>query len=411
LGYRSEPIRTISTCAPLTQPYSTSSDPSAELETVSSDKNAPRHVVSRSLLELVKNHHVASASAGLLQERLPEILRTAAELLETDVELSTDMWLPVLRVAGIIFRFTEILTRQIENSNATVSFRQRFYLGFFRVISLICNNLSEDCPTPLKKMRFLECLMEVTNDLLDPLSIAGVTEFNQPTTANTLKLWLDTIRSELYAMRSLLPEDTPVFTCPFPLAGCTYQTTNMQHWILHKDKCCEQRSASRTARPFENEANERFDSRWVLCEVARRKYKIGNTSAVFWRDIPTIAISSRPALRARAREIAGSYVTGGLGACSTAASTRSLGAWSTAISASGCCTSCHHPHCPPQCDHRPLCEAIYRIVWLELLRLFGLCMLSVMPLCTNMLGFVVCWLTILRSVSMWKREGRLLLLV
>src|SRR6202043_3567367 len=63
---------------------------------------------------------------------------------------------------------------------------------------------------------------------------------------------------------------------------------------------------------------------------------------------------------------------------------------------------------PPQVDRRQRFK-IYRIVWLkslrlfvvwlDSLRLFGLCMLSVLPACTNMLGFVVCWLTILRSIN------------
>jgi hypothetical protein len=61
---------------------------------------------------------------------------------------------------------------------------------------------------------------------------------------------------------------------------------------------------------------------------------------------------------------------------------------------------------PPALDRRLLVEAICRIVWLELLRLFGLCMLSAMPLCSNRLGFVVCWLPILRSMSMWKCRNR-----
>jgi hypothetical protein len=92
--------------------------------------------VSRALLGLIEKQDAASTSAGLLHERLPEILIAAAELLETDAELSTATWLPVLRVAVTIFRSTETVIRHIEKSTITVGSRQLFYVNLLRVISL-----------------------------------------------------------------------------------------------------------------------------------------------------------------------------------------------------------------------------------------------------------------------------------
>jgi hypothetical protein len=352
------------------------------------------------LLGLLKNHDVADASAGLLHERLPEILRAAAELLETDAKLSTSTWLPVLRIAGTIFRSTETLASHTEESAVTFGSRQLFCLTLLKVISLICNILSQDCPTSLEITRFFECLMEATNDLSHQLSIAGATGNTELAKANTLKLWLDTARCEFQIVRSLLPEDTPVFTCPYPLAGCTYQTTDMQQWILHKDQCYDRRSALRTARPSQNEANTSiYLSEW------RPAYAIYSEEipGIRWYDSKTKAVSTRPALRERAWDISNQVtyqiVRGILRRNSIHYLQWDAREWDR--------RQWHRDHwllldSRHEWNRWVLFEAIYRIVWLELLRLFGLCMLSVLPLCTNMLVFVACWLTILRSVSRWK---------
>jgi hypothetical protein len=282
---------------------------------------------------------MTSTPAEPFCERLPKILSAAAKLLKTDFDLSADPWLPILRVADTIFQLTETLIGQIDMSNVSPSFQQRFYRRLSEVIFQICIILSEDCPTSLRTMRFLSSLIEAIENLLDCLSIDRATE---RTRAYTPTLWLDITEREINALRLLLPEDTPVFTCPFPLAGCNYQTTDMQQWILHRDQCYKQRSASRFAGTLEKERNELLDSRYRARRDARRVFKVGRVFALLWHEFV---------------------------------------------------------------------EAIRRMVVLKLPRLFGLCMLSVLPACTNIFGFVVCWLTILRSMNTWKCTGRPLLLI
>jgi hypothetical protein len=255
--------------------------------------------------------------------------------------------------------------------------------------------------TPLETMRFLECLVEATNDLFHPSHAVDANEFIESIKAQTLKLWLDTTKTEVHAVRWLLPEDTPVFTCPFPLAGCTYQTTTMQQWVVHKDKCRKRRWDSRLGQPDLSKTEKTKDSIHAIryVRMLENYSPRGESSGCFWarsRD-QRCADSFSPS-----REGPGnsrfSYISG------IRAFFLSLHQQDNAPT-----DYTRPPRSPPALHHRLFFETIYRIVWLELLRLFGLFMLSVLPLCTNVLGFVVCWLTILRSVSMWKGKGILLL--
>jgi hypothetical protein len=338
------------------------------LETDPPKYRSPRQIVSQSLLQLLKGRDMSITPAEPFCERLPKILSAAAKLLKTDFNLSADPWLPVLRVADTIFRSTETLVGQIDISNLNSSLQQRFYHRLSEVILQICIILSEDCPTSLQTMRFLLSLREAIENLLDCLNIDRATEWARTC---TLTVWLDITEREINTLRLLLPEDTPVFTCPFPLAGCTYQTTDMQQWILHKDQCDKQRSISRSARTSKKAGNELLDS----------PYRI-HTEAKVFRVLRFIICLLLLLVQ----------------------------------------TDSFQPHsglfkgAPPQVDRRQRFK-IYRIVWLkslrlfvvwlDSLRLFGLCMLSVLPACTNMLGFVVCWLTILRSINTWKCTGDL----
>jgi hypothetical protein len=351
------------------QPSSAPPYPPPGLETDPTKYRSPRQIVSQSLLQLLERHGMTSKSAEPFCERLPKILSAAAKLLKTDFDLSADPWLPVLRVADTVFQSTETLIGQIDMSNVSPSFQQRFYRRLSEVIFQICIILSEDCPTSLRTMRFLSSLIEAIENLLDCLSIDRATEW---TRAYTPMLWLDITEREINALRLLLPEDTPVFTCPFPLAGCNYQTTDMQQWILHRDQCYKQLSASRSAGTLEKERNELLDSRYRACRDAGRFFKVGRVFALLWHE--SVSGPSEP----HRKWYKGVIFVGGAS---------------------------------PQVDLRQLFEAIYRIVWLELLRLFGLCMLSVLPVRTNILGFEVCWLTILRSINTWKCTGRSLLLM
>jgi hypothetical protein len=350
--------------------------------------------VSQSLLQLLKGRGTTSTPAEPFCERLPKILSTAAKLLKTDFDLSAGPWPPVLRVADTIFQSTETLIGQIDMSNVSPSFQQRFYRRLSEVIFQICIILSEDYPTSLQTMRFLSSLIEAIENLLDCLSIDRATEW---TRAYTPTQWLDIAEREINALRLLLPEDTPVFTCPFPLAGCTYQTTDMQQWILHRDKCDKRRSISRAAGTLEKEGNGSLDSRYRIRPDARNFSKVGRAFALLWHESTGGPATTRPALRERAQNITRSILPDSPQTCgfqlhSSQTSAFQLREW--------CKDTIFVDGAPP--DRRQLFEAIYRIVWLELLRLFGLCMLSVLPVCTNMLGFVVCWLTILRSINTWK---------
>jgi len=341
--------------------------------------------VSQSLLQLLERHGMTSTSAEPFCERLPKILSAAAKLLKTDFALSADPWLPVLRVADTIFQSTETLIGQIDMSNVSPGFQQRFYRRLSKVIFQICIILSEDCPTSLRIMRFLSSLIEAIEILLDCLSIDRATEW---TRAYTPTLWLDIIEREINALRLLLPEDTPVFTCPFPLAGCNYQTTDMQKWILHKDQCDKQRSVSRSAGTPKKKGNELLGSRYRVRPDAEKFFTVGRVFALLWHER---AATTRPALRERAWNITRSILPSFI---QTGASPPHREWYEGRFSGTGRVT-----------------VVIYRIVWLGLLRLSGLCMLSALPACTNMLGFVVCWLTILQSINTWKCTGRSLLLM
>jgi hypothetical protein len=308
-------------------------------------------------------------------ERLPQILSAAAKLLKTNFNLSADPWLPVRRVTDTIFRSTETLIGQIDISNLSSSLQQRFYHQLSEVMLQICIILSEDCPTSLQTMRFLLSLREATENLLDYLSIDKATEWARTC---VLTVWLDVTEREINTLRLLLPEDTPVFTCPFPLAGCTYQTTDMQQWILHKDQCDKQRSISRSVGSLEKAGNKLLDSYCGLRTAPRVLLHLGRAAA-----------TTRLALQERAVFITRTI----LPPLVQPDDFQPYREWLE--------------DAPPQVDRRQLFDEIYRIVWLELLRLFGLCMLSVLPVCTNMLGFVACWLTILRSINTWKCKAYL----
>jgi hypothetical protein len=326
-----------------------------------------------------------SISSEPFCERLPKILSAAAKLLKTDSGLSANSWLPVLRVADTIFRSTETLIGQIDISNLYSSSQQKFYHRLSEVVLQICIILSEDCPTSLQTMRFLLSLREAIENLLDCLNIDRATEWARTC---TLTVWLDITEREINTLRLLLPEDTPVFTCPFPLAGCTYQTTDMQQWILHKDQCDKQRSIPRSAGTLEKAANELLDSCYSVRTELGKFFQVGGVFGLLFNIGETGAATTHLALRERAEVITRTILLP-LGQPDNFEQHRE---WFNA---------------PPQVDRGRLSDEIYRIVWLELLRLFGLCMLSVLPVCTNMLGFVVCWLTILRSINTWKCKANL----
>src|SRR5271156_290686 len=158
-------------------------------------------------------------------------------------------------------------------------------------------------------------------------------------------LWLDITEREINALRLLLPEDTPVFTCPFPLAGCNYQTTDMRQWILHRDQCDTQRSVSRSAGTLEKERNELLDSRYRVRPAAEPFFKVGRVIALLWPESVSGAATTRPALRERARNIT-SFIW-------TSPSEPHREWYKDAIFVGGA---------PPQVDRRQLFEAIYRIV-------------------------------------------------
>jgi hypothetical protein len=326
-----------------------------------------------------------SISAEPFCERLPKILSAAAKLLKTDSGLSANSWLPVLRVADTIFRSTETLIGQIDISNLYSSSQQKFYHRLSEVVLQICIILSEDCPTSLQAMRFLLSLREAIENLLDCLNIDRATEWSRTC---TLTVWLDITEREINTLRLLLPEDTPVFTCPFPLAGCTYQTTDMQQWILHKDQCDKQRSTPRSTGTLEKAGNELLDSCYSVRTELGKFFQVGGIFGLLFNIGETGAATTHLALRERAEVITRTILLP-LGQTDNFQQHRE---WFNA---------------PPQVDRGRLSDEIYRIVWLELLRLFGLCMLSVLPVCTNMLGFVVCWLTILRSINTWKCKAYL----
>jgi hypothetical protein len=353
---------------------------------MSSTNNGPRKTVSRKLLKLLEKHDAAGNTAGFFYQHLWELLSAAARDLETDVELSTTAWGPVLRIAKTIFLSAKKFNNYVEQLPILSSSPLLLFKQLSKVISLVCEVLAEDCPTTLGITRFLESLREATSNLSSSTHyvVGRESEITNLAKAETLKLWLDTITTELGAIRLLLPEDTPVFTCPFPLTGCTYQTTNLQQWIVHKDQCCERRWTSKPARLCGEEAGERLDSCYRIRANARSFFATGRVFAMLWHQSST---PTRSALRGMACGITRCLVPYNLRFTVVRDARTGFRLWLRP---------------PPPMDHGLLVEAIYRIVWLELLRLFGLCMLSAMPLCSNLLGFVVCWLTILRSVSMWK---------
>lgn len=384
-GYRSGLRSTPLVAASPPQPSGASPYSPPGLEIDPTKYRSPRQIVSQSLLELLKRRNMISTSAEPFCERLPKILSAAAKLLKTDFNLSAGPWLPVLRVADTIFRSTETLTGQIDISNLSSSLQQRFYHRLSEVILQICIILSEDCPTLLQTMRFLLSLTEAIENLSDCLGIDRATEWAR---TYTLTVWLDITEREINTLRLLLPEDTPVFTCPFPLAGCTYQTTDMQQWILHKDQCDKLRSISRCTRNLERVRKEWHDSLVSLRRICTDASKMIARLLMAGTGTSKTRLALREWAQSITRTILPSFVQ-------------------TDTFQSHRARFISMYHTPPQVDRRQLFEAIYRIVWLELLRLFGLCMLSVLPVCTNMLGFVVCWLTILRSINTWKCTGRI----
>jgi hypothetical protein len=344
--------------------------------------------VSQSLLQLLERHGMTSTSAEPFCERLPKILSATAKLLKTDFALSADPWLPVLRVADTIFQSTETLIGQTDMPNVSPSFQQRFYRRLSAVIFQICIILSEDCPTSLRIMQFLSSLIEAIENLLDCLSIDRATEW---TRAYTPTLWLDIIEREINALRLLLPKDTPVFTCPFPLAGCNYQTTDMQRWILHMDQCDKERSVSRSAGTLEKEGNGLLDSRYWVRPHAERLFNVGRAFRLLWRESVRRAATARLAYQENAWNI----TRFNLPSFTLTGASQPYGEW----------------YADAYFVIVGFFVVISRLVSLELLRLVGLCMLSVLPVCTNTLEFVVCWLTILRSINTWKCTGRSLLLM
>jgi hypothetical protein len=89
------------------------------------------------------------------------------------------------------------------------------YTSFSLMMVMLCVPTSGRRRWPIT--RFLESLREATSDLSSSTHYAAAreTEFTNLAKAETLKLWLDTITTELGAIRLLLPDDTPVFTCAF----------------------------------------------------------------------------------------------------------------------------------------------------------------------------------------------------
>lgn len=382
-------MRTSSLGTPLIQAESSSSHPPPELETMSSTNNGPRKTVSRMILKFLEKHDAAGNTAGFFYQHLWELLSAAVRDLETDVELSTTTWGPVLRIAKTIFLSAKKFNNDVEQLPVLSSSSLLLFKQLSKVISLVCEVLAEDCPTTLGITRFLESLREATSDLSSSTHyvIGRESKFTNLAKAETLKLWLDTITTELGAIRLLLPEDTPVFTCPFPLTGCTYQTTNLQQWIVHKDQCCERRRTSKPARLSGEKANKRIDPHHRIRTDPRSFFVKGRVFAMLLHGS---FIVTRSALREMACGIADCLVPYPPRFTVVRGVRTGFRPWL--------------PHLPAL-DRWLLVEAICRMVWL-VLRLFGLCMLSAMPLCSNLLGFVVCWLTILRSVSMWKCRNR-----
>lgn len=173
----------------------------------------------------------------------------------------------------------------------------------------------------------------------------------------------------------------PLFGWQISETSCLplYQTTDMQQWILHKNQCYERRSASSTARPSENERYDRRDDR-------RRDV---DDSVTFWGCIPAAEIDF-DVIALDIDVYLGPEVAPSRPSYRLPDSLPCFHYWLRLFLR----------------EYRAACS----IVWL-LLRLRGLCILSILPLCTNMSGFAVCWLTISRSGSMWKCKGRSLLLI
>jgi hypothetical protein len=134
-----------------------------------------------------------------------------------------------------------------------------------------------------------------------------------------------------------------------------------------------------------------LDPRYRVHTDTRRLSKARGVFTILWEESKSGAATTRPALREKVWNIIRFILLSFF--------------WTGALQP-------HREWCNDaifvdgQVDLRRLSEAIYRIVWFELPRLFGLYVLSVLPVCTNMLGFVVCWLTILRSINTWKCTGR-----
>ena len=357
-----------------------------------------RLIISRTLLQVMKTNQPTESSfdlpreefAVLFHEDFPELLKTAARALAADPGLELDVWQPLRQLLDAIFGSFGTVLYDIGEASPGKNAERNLLSTLFRTLTSILKLLYKEVPTVLDLFVLLKDLQQHI-DYWDSWSTTpGVKVLSVP--------WSEIVKLQLHTVRRQLPPETPVFTCPFPLAGCTYQTTNMQQWVLHKDQCRERRSASRIAGPFENETNEALDRCCIRSRDVRRFFTLGKVFAVLWHEPATCAVPTRTALRRRVRDITTSIV--GL-----------LSYPKNPSRDEGCTDGRHLPQAPPLWDRRLLFEAIYRIVWLELLRLFGLCMLSVLPLCTNMLGFVVCRLTILRLVSMWKCKGKLLMMI
>lgn len=104
------------------------------------------------------------------------------------------------------------------------------------IVDLIGKIFVAESVSSLDVLRFLGRLEDVVEDLLHAWQLV------ESAPSQILEQWLQIIRSERTHMSWRLPPTTPVFTCPFLLAGCRYQTVDFGEWAAHKDLCYKQHS-------------------------------------------------------------------------------------------------------------------------------------------------------------------------
>lgn len=162
------------------------------------------------------------------------VAATAIAQWEKVLQHRDDDWLPLLRVVRTMFDSANGLlvdidtTVQIPHAHRVL----RGKLGF--IIDLIGKIFVAESVSSLDVVRFFIRLEDVVEDLLYAWKLV------QPAPSQILEQWLQIIRSEKTHMSWHLPPTTPVFTCPFLLAGCSYRTIDFGEWITHKDICYKQ---------------------------------------------------------------------------------------------------------------------------------------------------------------------------